>query len=154
MTDEKDQSGIRKCELCDQHPGLREDLIKATKDLEFVCTKLNRQCDTTEKLFKEVDTRLKVKPFYVLVSVLITVLIFMLGMQLSTYTSVGEMRRNLEIVKFEIKADLSKHEGETNQLIKRVDEVTSEQKILMDQVFKHVNKYPMNDDSNFNRKKR
>lgn len=148
MAGSNEQSGIRACELCDQHPSVREDLIKATKDLEFVCTKLNRQCDVTENLYKEVDKRLKVRPFYVLVSVLITVLIFMLGMQLSTYSSVGEMRRNLQIVKYEIRADLSKHEGETNQLIKRVDEVTSEQKILMDQVFKHVTKYPLTGTSN------
>jgi len=140
------EQGIRNCEHCDQHSPLREDVLRATKDLEYVCAKMNKQCETVEHLYKEVDQRLKTKPFYVLISILITVLIFILGMQLTTYENVGEMQRNMEIVKYEIKADLAKHEGETSQLIKRVDAITQEQKILMEQVLKHVGKYPFTDE--------
>lgn len=142
--DKLNEKGIRECEHCDQHSGVKEDIIKATKDLEYVCTKMNKQCETVEHLYKEVDQRLKTKPFYVLISILITVLIFILGMQLTTYENVGNMQHNMEVVKYEIKADLARHEGETSQLIKRVDAITQEQKILMDQVFKHMTRYPMN----------
>lgn len=145
MSEDKDlhQSGIRSCALCDQHSDVNGSLIRATKDLEYVILKLNRQCETVDTLTKEVDTRLKVKPFYVLISVLITVLLFMLTMQLTTYSSIGDMEKKLEIVKYEIKTDLAKHEGETSQLIKRVDDITAEQKVILNNVIKHINKYPI-----------
>ena len=141
-----EEKGIRECEHCDQHPAIREDIIRATKDMEYVCTKMNKQCETVEHLYKEVDKRLKTRPFYVLISILITVLIFILGMQLTTYENVGEMQRNMDIVKYEIKADLAKHEGETAQLIKRVDAITQDQRLLMNQVLQHISKYPIKEE--------
>lgn len=148
------QSGVRPCSTCDQHPSIREDIVRAAKDLEHVCSKLNSQCDSIENIWKEVDKRLKIRPFYVLISVLITVLVFMLAMQLQTYATIGEINKQVEIVKYEIKSDLARHEGESSQLIKRVDEVTQEQKVLMDLVFQHMVTYPINGDRNIKGKKK
>ena len=62
------------CERCIEHPKVRESLINAEKDISYIQKKIERNCAA-------LDTRLKVKPFYVLVSVLVTVLMFMLGAQ-------------------------------------------------------------------------
>jgi hypothetical protein len=133
-------NGLRNCKECESHADVREDIVKATKDLEYVCNKMDRQCTAVENLYQEVDKRLKVRPFYALVSALIIILIFMLGIQINTHSTVGAMEKNLEIVKYEIKADIARHEGETNQLIQRVDDVTSEQKVLMDNVIQHIHR--------------
>jgi len=140
MADKAESNGLRNCKECESHADIREDIVKATKDLEFVCAKMDRQCTSVENLYREVDKRLKVRPFYALVSGLIIILVFMLGIQLNTHSSVGAMERNLEIVKYEIKADLAQHELEANQLLFRVDKVSEEHGILLRSVMEHLNR--------------
>lgn len=140
MSDGEKSNGLRNCKECEQHTNVREDIVKATKDLEYVCSKMDRQCTAVENLYKEVDKRLKVRPFYALISALVIVLIFMLGIQITTHQAVGAMEKNLEIVKYEIKADLAQHEVEATQLYGTVDRLQEEQRELLKQVLLHLDR--------------
>ena len=133
MTNEK-ENGLRSCQQCKEHIDVREDIVKASKDLEFICAKVNRQCIAFERLTEEVDSRLKIRPFYALISGLIVVLLAMLGIQLNTNASVGTLQEELVRATYEIKVDIAKHEGESQQLMRRVDDVVKEQRIIIDRV--------------------
>lgn len=138
MADKEKLNGLRDCQKCQEHSDVREDIVKAAKDLEFICSKVNRQCTAFDALNKEVDRRLKIRPFYALISGLIIVLLAMLGIQLSTNASVGNLQEELVRSTYEIKVDIAKHEGETEQIIKRVDDLVQEQAVLMDNLLKHA----------------
>jgi hypothetical protein len=133
-------NGLRDCQQCKEHTDVREDIVKAAKDLEFICSKVNRQCSAFDDLSKEVDKRLRIRPFYALISGLILILLTMLGIQLSTNASVGNLREELVRSTFEIKVDIAKHEGETEQIIKRVDDLVQEQAVLMDNLLEHASR--------------
>lgn len=138
MADKK-ENGLRDCQQCKEHTDVREDIVKASKDLEFICAKVNRQCTEFGKLTQEVDRRLKIRPFYALISGLIVVLLAMLGIQLSTNSSVGALREDLVKATYEIKVDIAKHEGESAQLIRRVDDIVEEQRVIVEKVLDHAN---------------
>lgn len=125
MVDRKE--GIRRCEECASHPKISENLIKMTKDMDYLCQKMNKQCDEISGITKEVGDRLRIKSFYILLTGLSTILIFILGMQFSSYNQMSE-------IKSEVKTGLAVQENQMKELTKRVDRLVTEQTVLVDNV--------------------
>ena len=107
------------CEKCMEHPKVRESLIKSEKDISYIQKKIERTCAA-------LDSRLKVKPFYVLISVLVTVLIFILGAQWQLFNRVDVVLRSIDKTRYELyteimetKGDIREYQGQVNIIKQR-----------------------------------
>jgi hypothetical protein len=111
------------CEKCIEHPKVRESLINAEKDISYIQKKIERTCAA-------LDARLKVKPFYVLISVLVTVLIFILGAQWQLFNRVDDVLHSIDKTRYELhteimetKGDIRQYQGQVNIIKQRLEKL-------------------------------
>ena len=111
------------CEKCMELPKGRESLLKAEKDISYIQKKIERTCAA-------LDARLKVKPFYVLISVLVTVLIFILGAQWQLFNRVDDVLHSIDKTRYELqseimetKGDIREYRGQANIIKQRLEKL-------------------------------
>jgi hypothetical protein len=118
------------CEKCIEHPKVRESLINVKKDLSFIQKKMDSHCAMIETVKASLDVRLKVKPFYVLISILVTVLMFMLGAQWQLFNRVDDVLHSIDKTRYELyseimetKGDIREYQDQVNLIKQRVEKL-------------------------------
>lgn len=145
---------------CTEHANLQAQIIDISKDVGYILKNIEKANGYREKCEQEIDGRVKTKSFYVLISSLLTVLVFMIGLQAHSYDKMNDVKSKIESIKFEIDSDLRRRELESAQLIKRLDEISTEHAALVRYVLNNQSQSELFDKqrnrlklkNNFNRK--